>query len=47
MRFLKELDRRERGMLYRRWRPKVPVSKQYVSDSEPGSTAASAVARSG
>lgn len=28
MRFLKELDRRERGMLYRRWRPKVPVSNQ-------------------
>ncbi|XP_029689291.1 vacuolar protein sorting-associated protein 13D isoform X3 [Takifugu rubripes] len=27
MTFLKELDRRERGMLYRRWRPRVPVSK--------------------
>ncbi|KAM6924954.1 intermembrane lipid transfer protein VPS13D [Xenentodon cancila] len=23
--FLKELDRRERGMIYRKWRPKVPV----------------------
>lgn len=31
MRFLKELDRRERGMLYRRWRPKVPISKQYAA----------------
>ncbi|CAM9319851.1 unnamed protein product, partial [Lampetra planeri] len=26
MAFLKELDRREREMFYRRWRPKVPVS---------------------
>ncbi|XP_035500343.2 vacuolar protein sorting-associated protein 13D isoform X1 [Scophthalmus maximus] len=26
MAFLKELDRREREMLYRRWRPKVPIS---------------------
>ncbi|XP_041858896.1 vacuolar protein sorting-associated protein 13D isoform X3 [Melanotaenia boesemani] len=26
MAFLKELDRRERGMLYRMWRPKVPIS---------------------
>ncbi|XP_076848119.1 LOW QUALITY PROTEIN: intermembrane lipid transfer protein VPS13D [Brachyhypopomus gauderio] len=26
MAFLKELDRREREMLYRKWRPKVPVS---------------------
>ncbi|KAM9751025.1 intermembrane lipid transfer protein VPS13D isoform 4-T4 [Menidia menidia] len=26
MAFLKELDRRERGMLYRKWRPKVPIS---------------------
>uniref|UniRef100_A0A3B3DNX5 Vacuolar protein sorting 13 homolog D n=1 Tax=Oryzias melastigma TaxID=30732 RepID=A0A3B3DNX5_ORYME len=25
MTFLKELDRRERGMLYRKWRPKVPI----------------------
>ncbi|KAK3518898.1 hypothetical protein QTP70_014935, partial [Hemibagrus guttatus] len=27
MAFLKELDRREREMLFRKWRPKVPVSK--------------------
>nr|XP_020474604.1 vacuolar protein sorting-associated protein 13D isoform X1 [Monopterus albus] len=27
MAFLKELDRREREMLYRKWRPKVPVSE--------------------
>ncbi|KAM3617296.1 uncharacterized protein V6R79_004435 [Siganus canaliculatus] len=27
MAFLKELDRREREMLYRKWRPKVPISK--------------------
>ncbi|XP_074499140.1 intermembrane lipid transfer protein VPS13D isoform X1 [Sebastes fasciatus] len=26
MAFLKELDRREREMLYRKWRPKVPIS---------------------
>ncbi|XP_072222806.1 intermembrane lipid transfer protein VPS13D isoform X2 [Leuresthes tenuis] len=26
MAFLKELDRRERGMLYRKWRPQVPIS---------------------
>ncbi|XP_059188288.1 intermembrane lipid transfer protein VPS13D [Centropristis striata] len=26
MAFLKELDRREREMLYRRWRPKLPIS---------------------
>ncbi|KAM4737865.1 intermembrane lipid transfer protein VPS13D isoform 3-T3 [Anableps anableps] len=26
MAFLKEVDRRERGMLYRTWRPKVPIS---------------------
>ncbi|XP_035798448.2 intermembrane lipid transfer protein VPS13D isoform X2 [Amphiprion ocellaris] len=26
MTFLKELDRREREMLYRKWRPKVPIS---------------------
>uniref|UniRef100_A0A1A7ZDZ5 Vacuolar protein sorting 13D n=1 Tax=Nothobranchius furzeri TaxID=105023 RepID=A0A1A7ZDZ5_NOTFU len=26
MSFLKELDRRERGMLYRKWRPKVSIS---------------------
>ncbi|XP_078806203.1 intermembrane lipid transfer protein VPS13D isoform X4 [Oryzias latipes] len=25
MTFLKELDRRERGMFYRKWRPKVPI----------------------
>ncbi|XP_076596695.1 intermembrane lipid transfer protein VPS13D isoform X1 [Chaetodon auriga] len=25
--FLKELDRREREMLYRKWRPKVPISR--------------------
>lgn len=29
MAFLKELDRREKEMLFRKWRPKVPVSGKY------------------
>ncbi|XP_018606143.2 vacuolar protein sorting-associated protein 13D isoform X2 [Scleropages formosus] len=29
MEFLKELDRREREMLFRRWRPRVPVAGNY------------------
>lgn len=28
MAFLKELDRREREMLFRKWRPKVSVSEK-------------------
>jgi len=30
MAFLKELDRREREMLFREWRPKVPITGKYA-----------------